>query len=176
MAGEVASTPLKWSVGLDQDQNGVITESEIERLPSFIRDRWQQQGLDFSKGVRVEDLQQNAQRGMEEMRRQREEGGAVAQLILNAPIDRSLRLKIRQQMAAPAAVQVRPQENHPLRGLEINRPLRSRLAVASRRCYRAPFKRSTPTSMGRSHSTNGERENADRSPNSHNTIWTGMDF
>lgn len=60
---------------LDQDKNGVVTENEIERVPSFIRDSWQQQGLDFKTGVRVEDLQQNAQRGLEEMRRQRDEGG-----------------------------------------------------------------------------------------------------
>ncbi len=60
---------------LDVDQNGIITANEIERMPSFVRESWQQQGLDFNRGVRVEDLQQSAQRGMEDMRRQREEGG-----------------------------------------------------------------------------------------------------
>ena len=73
--GRGSFDPAQMVSRLDQDQNGIITESEIERVPAFIRDSWQQQGLDFSKGVRVEDLQQNAQRGMEEMRRQREEGG-----------------------------------------------------------------------------------------------------
>ena len=67
--------PAEMVSRLDQDQNGMITENELERVPAFIRDGWQQQGLDFQAGVRVEDLQQNAQRGMEEMRRQREAGG-----------------------------------------------------------------------------------------------------
>ncbi len=67
--------PAQMVSRLDVDQNGIITANEIERMPSFMRDSWQQQGLDFNRGVRVEDLQQSAQRGMEDMRRQREEGG-----------------------------------------------------------------------------------------------------
>ena len=67
--------PAQMVSRLDVDQNGIITANEIERMPSFVRDSWQQQGLDFNRGVRVEDLQQSTQRGMEDMRRQREEGG-----------------------------------------------------------------------------------------------------
>lgn len=60
---------------MDQDGNGLITANEVERVPSFIRDRWTQQGLDFNRGVRVDDMASNAQRQMEEFRRQREEEG-----------------------------------------------------------------------------------------------------
>ena len=55
---------------LDQDQNGMITENEIENVPASIRQNWQEQGLDFRAGVRVDDLQQNAEQQMEELRRQ----------------------------------------------------------------------------------------------------------
>ncbi|RLS51260.1 MAG: hypothetical protein DWH91_19600 [Planctomycetota bacterium] len=58
---------------MDADQNGLITANEVERVPSFVRDRWQQQGLDFSRGVKVDEMAQNAQRQMDDFRRQREE-------------------------------------------------------------------------------------------------------
>lgn len=61
---------------MDQNGDGMITANEVERVPSFIRDRWTQQGLDFNRGVRVDDMANNAQRQMEEFRRQREEGGS----------------------------------------------------------------------------------------------------
>lgn len=60
---------------MDQDGNGMITANEVERVPSFIRDRWTQQGLDFNRGVRVDEMASNAQRQMEDFRRQREEEG-----------------------------------------------------------------------------------------------------
>lgn len=67
--------PAQMVSRLDVNQDGIVTANEIERSPSFVRDIWQQQGLDFNRGVRVEDLQKTAQRGMEDMRRQREESG-----------------------------------------------------------------------------------------------------
>jgi Ca2+-binding EF-hand superfamily protein len=60
---------------MDQNGDGLITANEVERVPSFIRDRWTQQGLDLNRGVRVDDMASNAQRQMEEFRRQREEEG-----------------------------------------------------------------------------------------------------
>ena len=60
---------------MDQDGNGLITANEVERVPSFIRDRWTQQGLDFNRGVKVDEMASNAQRQMEDFRRQREEEG-----------------------------------------------------------------------------------------------------
>ncbi len=63
--------PAQMISGLDQDRNGVITANEIEQLPGPFRDRLQQSGMDFSRGVRVEDMQQNIQRRMEE----RSQGG-----------------------------------------------------------------------------------------------------
>ncbi len=59
--------------GLDKDGNGVISNSEIEQLPGPIRDRLKESGMDFKKGVRIEEMQQNIQRRMEE-RRQGGEG------------------------------------------------------------------------------------------------------
>ncbi len=60
--------PSQFISGLDKDGNGVITASEIEQLPGPFRDRLQQGGLDFNKGVRVEEMQQNFQRQMDERR------------------------------------------------------------------------------------------------------------
>ncbi len=57
---------------LDQDQNGVITESEVENAPGFARRMLQDSGLDFRRGVRVEELQQSAEQRISEMRRQRD--------------------------------------------------------------------------------------------------------
>ena len=57
---------------LDQNQDGVITANEIENVPEFVRQRLQDSGLDFNRGVRVEEIQQSAQQRMEEMRRQRD--------------------------------------------------------------------------------------------------------
>lgn len=65
--------PAQMIRGMDQDNNGVITSQEVERVPGFIRDRWTQQGLDFNRGVSVDELTQSAQRGMEEMRRNRDD-------------------------------------------------------------------------------------------------------
>ncbi len=67
--------PAQMISGMDADKNGVITANEVERVPSFIRDRWQQQGMDFNRGVKVDEMVQGAQRQMDEMRRQRDEGG-----------------------------------------------------------------------------------------------------
>ena len=66
--------PAEMASRLDEDKNGIISSSEIERAPSFMRDNFKQQGLDFHKGVRVEELQGVAQRSVDEMRRQRDEG------------------------------------------------------------------------------------------------------
>ena len=60
--------PAQMIAGLDKDGNGVITASEIEQMPGPFRDRLQQSGMDFNKGVRVDEMQQNMQRQMEERR------------------------------------------------------------------------------------------------------------
>ncbi len=60
--------PSQFISGMDKDGNGVITANEIEQLPGPFRDRLQQGGMDFNKGVRVEEMQQNFQRQMEERR------------------------------------------------------------------------------------------------------------
>ncbi len=60
--------PAQMIASLDKDGNGVITASEIDQLPGPFRDQFQQSGLDFNKGVRLEDMQQNIQRRMEERR------------------------------------------------------------------------------------------------------------
>ena len=60
--------PTQMISGMDKDGNGVITANEIEQLPGPFRDRLQQGGLDFNKGVRVEEMQQSFQRQMEERR------------------------------------------------------------------------------------------------------------
>lgn len=57
---------------LDQNGDGVITANEVESAPGFARRMLQDQGLDFGRGVRVDELQQMAQQRMEERRRQRE--------------------------------------------------------------------------------------------------------
>ncbi|MFO1004798.1 MAG: hypothetical protein U0929_02470 [Planctomycetaceae bacterium] len=57
---------------LDANQDGVITSNEVENAPGFVRRMLQDSGLDFSRGVRVEDLQRSAQQRMEEVRRQRD--------------------------------------------------------------------------------------------------------
>ena len=57
---------------LDQNQDGVITANEIENVPEFVRQRFQDSGLDFNRGVRVEEMQQSVQQRMEDMRRQRD--------------------------------------------------------------------------------------------------------
>ena len=59
---------------MDKDGNGVITTSEIEQLPGPFRDQFQQSGLDFSQGVRIEEMTQNMQRRMEERRQGGGEG------------------------------------------------------------------------------------------------------
>lgn len=65
--------PAQFIAGLDKDGNGIITNSEIEQLPGPFRDRFKESGMDFNKGVRVEEMQQNIQRRMEE--RSQERGG-----------------------------------------------------------------------------------------------------
>lgn len=60
---------------LDQNGDGLVTESEIQQIPGPFRDRWTQQGLDFSRGVKVDDMISNSQRQMDEMRRSRDENG-----------------------------------------------------------------------------------------------------
>ena len=60
--------PAQMIAGLDKDGNGVITASEIEQLPGPFRDQLQQSGMDFNKGVRVDEMTQNIQRRMEERR------------------------------------------------------------------------------------------------------------
>lgn len=57
---------------LDENQDGVITANEVENAPGFARQMLQSSGLDFSRGVRVEEIQQSAQQRMEEMRRSRD--------------------------------------------------------------------------------------------------------
>lgn len=57
---------------LDENQDGVITSNEVENAPGFARRMLQDSGLDFSRGVRIDDLQRSAQQRMEEMRRQRD--------------------------------------------------------------------------------------------------------
>lgn len=57
---------------LDENQDGVVTSNEVENAPGFARRMLQDSGLDFNRGVRVEDLQQSAQQRMDEMRRQRD--------------------------------------------------------------------------------------------------------
>ncbi len=65
--------PSQMIAGLDKDGDGVISKSEIEQLPGPFRDRLKEGGMDFNKGVRIEEMQQNIQRRMEE-RRQGGEG------------------------------------------------------------------------------------------------------
>ncbi len=60
--------PAQMVSGMDKDGNGVITASEIEQLPGPFRDQLQQSGMDFNKGVRVDEMTQNIQRRMEERR------------------------------------------------------------------------------------------------------------
>ena len=71
--GRSGFDPSQMIAGLDKDGNGVISNSEIEQLPGPIRDRLKESGMDFNKGVRIEEMQQNIQRRMEE-RRQGGEG------------------------------------------------------------------------------------------------------
>ena len=58
--------PAQMFADLDKDHDGVISASESEQMNSRMRDRMQQGGTDFSKGVRVDELQQSMQRRMEE--------------------------------------------------------------------------------------------------------------
>lgn len=67
--------PSEFVRRMDQNGDGMITANEAERVPSFIRDRWAQQGMDINRGIRVDDMVASSQRQMEEFRRQREEGG-----------------------------------------------------------------------------------------------------
>ena len=60
--------PAQFIASLDKDGNGVITASEIEQVPGPFRDQWQQSGMDFNKGVRIDEMTQNIQRRMEERR------------------------------------------------------------------------------------------------------------
>jgi EF hand len=58
--------PAQMISGLDKDGDGVISASEAEQIDRRMRDRMQQNGMDFSKGVRVQEMQQSIQRRMEE--------------------------------------------------------------------------------------------------------------
>ncbi len=62
--------PAQMIAGLDKDGDGIISASEAEQMNSRMRERMQQSGTDFSKGVRVDELQQSMQRRMEERRQQ----------------------------------------------------------------------------------------------------------
>ena len=58
--------PAQMISGLDKDGDGVISASEAEQIDRRMRDRMQQSGMDFSKGVRVDEMLQSIQRRMEE--------------------------------------------------------------------------------------------------------------
>lgn len=74
-SGRGGFDPSQMIAGLDKDGNGVISNSEIEQLPGPFRDRFKENGMDFNKGVRIEDMQQNMQRRMEERRQEGEDRG-----------------------------------------------------------------------------------------------------
>lgn len=53
---------------MDANGDGTITADEASRMPSFMREEFQKQGLDFNRGVRQKDFERSAEKAFESIR------------------------------------------------------------------------------------------------------------
>ncbi|MEZ5940419.1 MAG: hypothetical protein R3C18_03440 [Planctomycetaceae bacterium] len=60
---------------MDSNNDGVITANETERLPSFMRDEFKNNGLDFNRGVRREEFERSAEKVFTTIRERFSRGG-----------------------------------------------------------------------------------------------------